>query len=259
MRIEVKHDYINIRKPSFFNKKAVKLLGVITFKSTTPEINILENGIFLRCYRIEPLLNNPDLNGKFLHFSISVQENDAVMIDGIISDFSDRHSSWQELGYEGIRLQPFYLKNSAYNNNLIGKGLFERGLHFAGVITPQTVRNICICDYCAKSFTIEHLHAGFSEMQYFYSNSSHETLLIPYNTIPNIPKQLEKHIDFNTVEIIDTELAKKLKRNNFKYYNSFRCPHCLNPFIDFEKNKQARPNEYYANKIINTDFVYLKE
>jgi hypothetical protein len=45
----------------------------------------------------------------------------------------------------------------------------------------------------------------------------------------------------------------------FRYYNSFKCPSCLTPFIDFEKYREIRTQEYYGNVHINEKPRYLKD
>jgi hypothetical protein len=258
-RIKVKDQNIYLKKAALFNRTQEIVEGVLEFSSSLPIITIFEDAIAIREYKIESLSTNPTLRGQFLHYSISLQANNAVIIDGIISKDKNSHPLWNEEGYEAIRFQPFYLKKSRINNtNLIGKGLFERGLHFNGTITPSGVRCICICDYCSQSFTIQHVHAGFSQVQYFYSSDSMATLLVRYDEIENIPTQLQKEISIKDLMVIEEKLSE-LTGKDFKFYNSFCCPHCNKPFIDFEKNKAIRPSEYYANKFINSKFLYLED
>ncbi|HEX8609196.1 MAG TPA: hypothetical protein VF679_11205, partial [Pedobacter sp.] len=92
----------------------------------------------------------------------------------------------------------------------------------------------------------------FSEVQYFYSSDSKETLIVPYNAIENLPVQLQENIDDATIESIERKLPEASDNHGtFNYYNSFRCPHCLTPYIDFEKDKEIRPQEYYGNTYLN--------
>jgi hypothetical protein len=177
------------------------------------------------------------------------------MIDGIISKDSIKFSSWQDKDYEAIRLQPFFLSDREHENEkLKGKGLFQRGLHFSGTVTPSGVRVICICDNCEKSFSLQHFHTGFSEAQYFYSTDSKQTLFVPYNQIKNMPGQLQKDVDVSILATVEEQLPKPTIGNgNYKYYNSFRCPHCAAIFIDFENNKDIRPTEYYGNYFLNNE------
>ena len=256
-RIRVRGQNIYIQKKNFFLKDSSNLNSVMRFADEIPIINIFDDELLIRSFVIEPLISNPELKGQFLHFSISVQENDAVMIDCILSRSQYSHLTWKDEKYESIRLQPFFLTSSGHqNDNLIGKGLFERGLHFTGTITPMGVRCVCICDYCKKSFTLQSIHAGFSNVQYFYSLNGKRTLLVPYDEVENIPIQLDDNITEQLLEEVELELTRG-NNDGYKYYNSLNCSHCSKPFINFINNKTMRPKEYYANKFINNEFYYL--
>jgi hypothetical protein len=252
-RIEIKGNDIYIDNQKENIGKPVEISVVLKFTKETPEINFFENQVLYRSFRIDTLKKNPNLKGQFLHCSIRIFANSGVMIDGIISKSETTYSEWTDSEYEALRLQPFYLSDKNENNiRLKGKGLFERGLHFSGTVTPSGVRNICTCDNCKSSFTLQHFHAGLSEVQYFYSSDSKETLVVPYTAIENLPTQLQATIDPFIIELIETQLPKPTTNNTtFKYYNSLKCPHCLTTFIDFENNNQIRPNEYYGNNYIN--------
>ncbi|WP_442592043.1 hypothetical protein ACSBL2_12540 [Pedobacter sp. AW31-3R] len=178
------------------------------------------------------------------------------MIDGIISKDRGRHPNWRDKDYEAIRFQPFHLSNADGNlsKDLIGKGLFERGVYFSGTVTPTSVRAICICDVCNRSFTVQHFHGGFSENQYFYSEDAKQTLVVGYHEIEDIPNQLQKEVDETALTDLESKLLQPTRgTGRYRYYNSFRCPHCEVPFIDFEKNKEIRPTEYYGLRHINLE------
>jgi len=238
-----------------FNKDR-EVNHVFGFEEAQPRIRIFENNKLKREYLIDTLTENPDLTGQFLHSSIRILKNSAVMIDGIISKDSNTCSDWTEANYEALRLQPFFLSNNEKENEkLKGKGLFQRGLHFSGTVTPSGVRAICICDNCQKSFSLQHFHAGFSESQYFYSTDSKKTLIVHYGQLDGMPLQLQEPVDENEIDRIERLLPESNDgHGSFKYYNSFKCPHCKSEFIDFENNKAIRPNEYYGNRLINDDF-----
>jgi len=252
-RLEIKGNKILIDNQRENIGKPVELETVFDLTEPTPTIEVYENGKLYRPFLIETLISNPDLTGQFLHSSIRIFPNSGVMIDGIISKSKTSRVDWKDPNYEAIRLQPFYLSDKSDNNtSLKGKGLFERGLHFSGTVTPKGVRNICTCDFCVKSFTIQHFHAGFSEIQYFYSSDSKETLIVPYNAIPNLPVQLEENLENINLDNVERELpSPKTSNSTFKYYNPFRCPHCSAPYIDFESHRQIRAKEYYGNTYIN--------
>lgn len=252
-RITIVDDNVFINNANRNIGKASEIDFVFKLLQPIPEINVFENDQLIRCYKIETIRNNPDLTGQFLHSSIRVLANSSVMIDGIISKDDVTFPDWTDDKYEAVRLQPFCLSNRNESNiQLIGKGLFERGLHFSGTITPSSVRNVCICDKCNRSFTIQHFHAGFSDVQYFYSSDSAETLIVPYDAIDNLPVQLEEEINNSALKTVEANLPTPSKGTGaFKYYNSFKCPHCLSPYIDFEKYRVIRPGEYYGNVYIN--------
>lgn len=254
-RVEIKANDIFINNESDYVGIATEILQVFEFKTAVPLINVFENDKLYRVFVVETLTNNPNLTGQFLHASIRILPNSGVMIDGIVSKSNTTHPSWKDDDYEAIRLQPFFLSNAnQYNLQLVGKGLFERGLHFTGTVTPSTVRNICICDNCSESFAIQHFHAGFSEVQYFYSSDSKETLIASYDSIEDMPRQLQENISNDVVGQIEKKLPQPSNHNgSFNYYNSFRCPHCLAPYIDFERHRDIRPKEYYGNTYINEE------
>ena len=262
VRIKIEGNDIYIGKPKLFGEKSEEYLGVLTFDKPVPEIKVYENDILLKTFNIETLATNFNLAGQYFHISVRLLENDGVMIDGIISKQKDTHPNWQDNDYEAIRLQPFFLSsaNPALSESMVGKGVFERGLHYSGTVTPTTVRVICICDNCNKSFTVQHFHAGLSNSQYFYSDESKQTLIVSYGEIKNLPTQLQKTIDEEIIAEVEKELPKPtIGTGSYRYYNSFCCPHCLSPYVDFQKHKQIRPNEYYGLKYINDKFYTLEE
>lgn len=237
-------------------------LDVIRFDVATPTLRVFEDGQLVKTFVMETLTANPDLTGQFFHISVRLLGNGGVMIDGVISRQHDRHPHWEEESYEGIRLQPFFLStvDPRLAQQLTGKGLFERGLHYSGLVTPATVRVICLCDTCNKSFTIQHFHGGFSESQYFYSDDSKQTLIVQYSEIKNAPTHLQREISQTLIEQMEAELPKPTKgTGSYRYYNSFRCPHCVSPYIDFQTNKEIRPGEYYGNKFINDKFYTIAD
>jgi len=242
-----------------FNKER-EVNHVFDLHEPQPTIRVYEDKKLRREYHLETLDENPDLTGQFFHSSIRVFKNSAVMIDGIISKGKDNCPDWQDDNYEAIRLQPFYLSESEHENEkLKGAGLFQRGLHFSGTVTPGGVRVICVCDSCHKSFTLQHFHSGFSETQYFYSSDSKQTLIVAYGQIDNMPTQLQETVDGVVLELNEQQLPEPTNGlGSYKYYNSFRCPHCGSTFIDFENNKDIRPSEYYGNYLINEELQRIE-
>lgn len=221
---------------------------IFELKSSVPEIKIYENKKYLRTYKIEPKNSNPDLSGHFFLCEVRVNRNFSVQIEGVISKDKENFENG-----EGVLFQPFFLSNKKIRNeDFFGKGMFSRGLHYQGHVSSGDRRLICICDVCEKSFSVDFYHAGFSEVQYFYSSHSMETLIVYYGEIENMPFQLQENIDENILKEVEAKLPKTFD-GSFKYYNSFCCPHCHSPFINFEKNKEIRPFEYYVHFYLNKE------
>jgi hypothetical protein len=137
---------------------------------------------------------------------------------------------------QGIRFQPFYLPECSANpSELIGQGLFYRGFHFSGTITPGNVSLSCICDHCSRCFRIQSFHAGFSNCEYMYSSTGQYTLT--YTEKPKMP--------INAPD-----------GSTFSELNPLRCPHCQAPYIDFERHPSLRQSEYYGNTLFGTQPLF---
>jgi hypothetical protein len=78
--------------------------------------------------------------------------------------------------------------------------------------------------------------------------------VVPYQSFENLSNQLSS--PENEIELRELESKLPKPSNNqgeFKYYNPLRCPFCQHPYIDFEKHKEIRANEYYGNTYINQE------
>ena len=253
IKVDNNNIYINNLDEALRNT-SFEITPVIKFNESSPEITIFEDNKLVRKFIIEPLTSKPPLKGRYFHSSIRVNSNSSVQIDGIISD---SESTYDVMG-EGIRFQPFFLSdNEEDNQKLKGLGMFDRGLHYQGLVTPSNVRLVCTCNECSKSFGVEFIHAGFAEVQYFYSSNSKETLIVPYdNKLSPVPHQTQKDFDENLLIEIESKLPTTID-GKFEYYNSFKCPHCFADFINFRNNKELRQKEYYANYYINNNLRRL--
>jgi hypothetical protein len=148
----------------------------------------------------------------------------------------------------GIRLQPFYLPECAGDPaELTGRGLFFRGLHFSGEITPSFVSLLCICDVCARSFRLQSFHTGFGNQAYFYCSEAPHTLVIS-SSEEGAPPALGEP-DVEALGRLEAKLPRCACGGRFAYWNPLRCPHCLAPYIDFPKHREDRYSEYYGNRL----------
>lgn len=176
-------------------------------------------------------------------------------MDGLI--YKDKilpdESSIQEA--EGIRFQPVFLSDTKLEyKDFIGKGLFARGLHYSGRVTPGNVRSVCVCDYCMQSFSIKSFHSGFSDVYYFYSEDGIQTLIVSAWDFGGLPGIYQTEVDMGKIKQVESQLPiPTVGTGRYKYYNSFCCPHCKKPYIDFERYPEKRPGEYYGNVHINQE------
>ncbi len=231
------------------------------FNESIPTIYIEEDGKRIANFIVEPIKENPDLSGQYIHLYTSVTKDFIFMMDGIITKNSNLPDLNKKRDFEGVRFQPLFLANCKLNIESEGKGLFDRGLHYSGQVTPGNVRLVCICDFCKKSFSISSFHTGFSESQYFYSEDGLQTLVVNLWDVKGVPGPLASGVDVDRLKQVEKTLPKPTYgKGRYKYYNSFRCPHCQKPYIDFEKFPELRTKEYYGNVFINKEAqVYRKE
>ena len=248
-----------INNSKISSKELVEVVNVkTTIEPVSNELIIFKDNECIATYIIE-LGNKSNFSSlKFLHLGIRILNNFGLVINGEIDDspFKTKKKINQ---IDGIRFQPVLL--NAYNNDNPenkGMGLFSRGLHFSGFITPSNFRLCCICDECKKSFNIHSYHAGNGYFQYFYSDDGSETLMVPYDAIEDMPGQLCKNISEESVKRIDSQLEKK-GYGRFKFYNPFRCPYWKAPYIDFQKHPEIREYEYYANVFLNKEMIEYKD
>jgi hypothetical protein len=257
-RIYFSENSIYINNQAEFREAAMEIEWIFTLDQAVPEMRVYEDSVLVNNYKIETVTSNPDLTGQYFHTSVRILQNSAVMIDGIISTDPENIPKWSDRDCEGIRFQPFFLSNNPTGNEMTrGRGLFDRGLHFSGTVTPGGVRNICICDDCKLSFAIQHFHAGFSESQYFYSSDSRETLVVPNRILDDLPFPWGHPPNEQIILQIERLLPSPSNGSGtFNYYNSFRCPHCFSEYISLGKYKELRSTEYYGNTYLNQSPVY---
>ena len=185
---------------------------------------------------------------RFIHLSVHVRPAFVVQADALLTkDGKNPEEVFQSPEGRGIRLEPFYLPECSSNPaDLIGRGLFYRGLHFPGIVTRGNVSLLCICDHCHESFRLQSFHAGFSDLTYLYCSKQPHTLVASsyLEDAPPVPGKA----DAASVARFESQLpACDQCHGEFRYMNPLRCPHCLEPYIDFEKHPADRANEYYGN------------
>ncbi|HPD31035.1 MAG TPA: hypothetical protein PLL20_13645 [Phycisphaerae bacterium] len=188
--------------------------------------------------------------GRHLFLCIRIGSGLGVQCDCLISSSGEDPTEGFRQGLaKGVRFQPFYLPESKGNpDELVGRGLFSRGFHFPGTITPVNVSLLCICDYCLRNFRLQSFHAGFSDLTYLYCSQGPHTL-VASSYLDDAPPVLGV-ADAASVSRFESRLPRCEKcGGEFRHRNPLRCPHCGKPYIDFLRHPQERQFEYYGNHL----------
>ena len=194
---------------------------------------------------------------RFMHLSLRIYrlaDIDKLVLaaDGIVSAGRNSSPNIHETGTVAFRFQPLVLgERYGLDPTFKGRSPIWRGLHYPGVVTPGTVTISCLCDECHSPFCLKPFHAGFSELQYFYSQDGQQTLVIPYSRYSNMPRQLS---DVGWEEF-DNRLQELFPKERFRFHNPLRCPHCQAPYVDFETYPDARQKEYYGHAHVGTPWT----
>lgn len=250
-RIMIKGNEIYIQNHHLYSGISDIEKEILTLAGQIPVIRIFENENLIKTFRITPKDSNPDLNGKIFECEIRVNANFSVQIEGTIYSDMEHLLYKKSANSEYLRFQPFHLSHRKESDEkLVGRGMIARGLHYPGYRDGGGIRLICICDHCCESFSVDFYHAGFSELQYFYSSNSKETLMVSFDKILEMPAHLQENVDEKTLEKFE-KILPKTEDGEFKYYNPFCCPHCLAAFNDYRKFKLDRPNDIYAHFYLN--------
>lgn len=199
-----------------------------------------------------------DSTGWF-RFSVRVHDNLACQVDCIFGKDQDLDPEGLINGETlGIRFQPLFLGEArSIEEGFTGHGMFHRGLHYPGMVTPGTVSLSCVCDACRTSFRLQSFHAGFSNCVYMYSDSGRYTLVIP-DEVEEAPPALGK-ADTLSLEELERNLPTAPDGSFFKYMNPLRCPHCSEAFIDFQRFPEDREGEYYGNTYFGESPLLFKK
>jgi len=198
-----------------------------------------------RSFRLASLF---DEGIRFLEMSVRVHASFAVQADAILMrERGDARESFASRDGLGIRLQPFVLpEGGGEPARMRGQGLFARGFHFPGLITPGNVSHLCLCDACGGTFRLQSFHAGFMDVAYFYCDRAPHTLTAS-GWLPDAPPALGT-ADPEGVRRFEAGLPPCAEcGGRFAYLNPLRCPLCLEPYIDFPRHPEIRGNEYYGN------------
>lgn len=199
--------------------------GVMALTEKEPVITVFEDGVKTRSYRLQTE-GDEDFTGKYFHYSVRVQllgkyRVPAMQLDGFIADTDeDRKMTMQDVGYrmEGHILACGGGPAKAVREMNRGQDLPNKGLKYPGYTTPSNVRLVGVCAKCGESFTFHGYAFYMGQNDVAYSDDGLDCCSIA-----------EYNIDKDT-------WSYEEDGKTFRYYNSFSCPHCGAPYIDYKKN-----------------------
>lgn len=201
-----------------------ELQGVLPLSEKEPTLTLYEDGVKTREYRLQTE-KDEDFTGKFFQISvrIGIQGSPpvpAAQIDGFVSNTpEDRQMTLDDVGY---RMEGHFLACGGATAKLRyemirGQDLPMKALKYPGYTTPSNVRLVGICPDCGKSFCFHGYACYMGQCDVAYSDDGLDCCQIS-----------EQNIDKDSWTF-------EADGKTFRYYNSFCCPHCGTPYIDYRK------------------------
>lgn len=201
-----------------------QLDGAMPLTEKEPVIALYEDEVKTREYRLQTE-HDEDFTGKHFLFSLRIGMQGtpsvpAVLIDGFISDTPAEHSMTPEdVGY---RMEVHFLACGGENTKVrqemnLGQDLPMKALKYPGYTTPSNVRLVGICPDCGTSFCFHGYAVYMLQNNAVYSDDGLDCC------------QVSAH------NIARDDWKYEVDEKTFRYYNSFCCPHCGTPYIDYRK------------------------
>ena len=203
--------------------------GVIALTTKEPVITLYDDGTKVREYCLQTK-DDEDFTGKYFLISVRVgiQGNPPVpmaQIDGFISDTQEERKI--TLGDIGYRMEGYFLscagaKAQTYYARMRGHDLPVKGLKYPGYTTPSNIRLVGICPECGKSFCFHGYAFYMAQSDVAYSDDGMDCCEIQ-----------EYQLDKDT-------WSYEEDGKTFRYYNSFCCIHCGEPYIDYKRYPEEK-------------------
>ncbi|MBE7050327.1 MAG: hypothetical protein E7394_06090 [Ruminococcaceae bacterium] len=203
--------------------------GSIKLSKKEPIISFYEDGVKTVEYCLQTE-GEEDFKEKYFLISVRVgftgnPPTPTMQMDGFISDTSEeRKMTLNDIGY---RMEGHYLVcggdlSKQRHDASRGQDLVMKGLKYPGYTTPANIRLIGICPDCGKSFAFHGYAFYMAQSDVAYSDDGLDVCeIVAYN--------------------IDKESWKyETEGKTFRYYNSFNCPYCGVPYIDYKKHPKNK-------------------
>lgn len=207
--------------------------GSISLAEKEPIISFYEDGVKTVEYCLQTE-GEEDFTGKYFLISVRVGFTGnplvpTMQMDGFISDTSeDRKMTSDDIGY---RMEGHYLSFNELSNHRntakCGKDLIEKGLRYPGYTTPGNIRMVGICQNCKKSIAFKAYNIYFNGDEPVYSDDGLSVCYI--SGYEMAAQKFDKENWFY-----------EKNGKTYRYYNSFCCPHCGEPYIDYKNYKEMK-------------------
>ena len=220
--------YVNWKQRNS-DKPEFSFTGSIPIEEREPVITLVDDGDIACIYRLQTE-GDEDFTGKYFNTSIRIfpfKGNNvlAAQVDGFIADTpEDTEFNTDKIGY---RMEGYIMncggKDAEFVRSIIkGNDLVAKGLKYQGYTTPTNVRLVGFCPECKKSFTFHGYACYMIQNDVAYSDDGQQSCTFFY------PEKIDKDVKFEFEGI------------TYRYHNSFCCPHCGAPYIDYRKNPEMK-------------------
>lgn len=205
------------------------LLGALPLTEKEPVIALFEDGVKTREYVLQTE-GEEDFTGKYFQISVRLgflgsPAVPVAQIDGFVSDTpEERQMNLDDIGY---RMEGHFLafggdEGKRRYEMTWGQDLPVKGLKYPGYTTPSNIRLVGICPNCGKSFCFHGYAYYMIQSDVAYSDDGLDCCEIQ-------------------AQGIDRETwTYETEGKTFRYYNSFHCPHCGTPYIDYRKYPEKK-------------------
>ncbi len=227
------------------NQAPHKEWPIVEFSQLSPVLQLLDADGKAYCHDLTSIVQE---GIRWGYFSITIGKGLTCQADAILmKKEGDAPEAFAAGRADGLRLQPFYLPGChSRPSELVGRGLFFRGLHYSGTVTPGNVSLSCICDVCDAAFGCNRSTQASVDRHIFIAATDRIRLRSARHTEGAPPASGKA--DPESLAALETRLpACSHCGGTFAYLNSFRCPHCAAPYIDFGRFPSEREIEYYGN------------
>ena len=203
--------------------------GVLPLTKKEPVISLYEDGVKTREYCLQTE-GSENFTGKYFLISVRLGTHGSpsvpvAQIDGFISDTpEDRSMKSGDIGY---RMEGHFLACGGDAGKMRyemarGQDLPMKALKYPGYTTPSSVRLMGICPDCGKSFCFHGYAFYMGQSDVAYSDDGLDCC------------------EIREFQINKETWVYETEGKTFRYYNSFNCPHCGSPYIDYKKHPQNK-------------------